>query len=60
MLQDLTRNDIQIYAYDKRGEDPQFRALAKENQQYEGLIQKKNLNKAEAYFSRSTSLSNYS
>jgi hypothetical protein len=58
MLQDLTRNDIQIYAYDKRGEDPQFRALAKENQQYEGPIQKK-LNKAEAYFSRSTSLSYY-
>ena len=22
MLQDLTRNDIEIYVYDKRGEDP--------------------------------------
>jgi hypothetical protein len=49
MLQDLTRNDIRIYIYDKLGEDHRFRSLASKDKRWEDLIQQI-VDKAEGVF----------
>lgn len=49
MLQDLTRHDMQIYVYDKLGEDHRFRALALKDKRWKDLIQRI-VDKAEGVF----------
>ncbi|KAF8867123.1 hypothetical protein BDZ45DRAFT_700115 [Acephala macrosclerotiorum] len=49
MLQDLARHDMQIYVYDKLGEDHRFRALALKDKRWKDLIQRI-VDKAEGVF----------